>query len=122
MNALTLKMVRRVRRKARVRRGITGTADRPRLTVFRSHKHIYAQLVDDVAGRTICEAGSNSKSLREQLKNGGNVPAAEVVGRLLAERARMKGIRQAAFDRNGYRYHGRVKALADAARKSGLEF
>jgi len=122
MNVRKLKVVRRMRRKGRVRQNVFGTAERPRLTVFRSHKHIYAQLIDDVAGTTLCAAGSKSKSLANELKNGGNVASAAVVGRLLAERARMKGIRKAAFDRNGYRYHGRVKSLADSARKSGLEF
>lgn len=122
MSQLPNKIVRRMRRKLRVRKKVFGTAECPRLTVFRSLKNIYAQLVDDAAGRTLAEASTESKELRGSVKYGGNVAAATVVGKLLAERAQAKGISQAAFDRNGYRYHGRVKALAEAARKSGLKF
>jgi large subunit ribosomal protein L18 len=122
MNAKELKRVRLERRRHRVRRRVFGTPQRPRLTVFRSLNNISAQLIDDVAGRTLCSASTNSKSLGEPLKSGGNCKAAEVVGRLLAERARMQGIREVAFDRNGRRYHGRIKALAEAARKTGLVF
>lgn len=99
-----------------------GTLERPRLSIFRSIKHISVQLIDDVAGHTLCAASSADKSLAAQLKHGGNCAAAKVVGQLLAERARMHGIRKVAFDRNGYKYHGRVKALADAARETGLAF
>ena len=106
----------------RVRNKLTGTPARPRLTVFRSHKHIYAQVIDDMAGRTLCSASSKVKDLSAQMKHGGNKKAAEQVGVLLAQRAVLQGIKRVVFDRGGYRYHGRVKALADAARKAGLEF
>jgi large subunit ribosomal protein L18 len=122
MNARKLKLVRRTRRKRRSRRLILGTPQRPRLTVFRSHRHIGAQLIDDLAGVTLCAAATNNKTLADQVKRGSNCQAATLVGQLLAERARMKGIKEVAFDRNGYKYHGRVKALADAARKTGLVF
>ena len=106
----------------RVRRSIMGTPSRPRLTVHRTTKHIYAQVIDDMAGKTLCSAASNNKDLMEQLKHGGNKQAAETVGTMLAQRAVMHGIKQVVFDRGSFRYHGRVKALADAARKAGLEF
>jgi large subunit ribosomal protein L18 len=122
MNTLEQKKKRREHRKARVRSSVTGSPERPRLTVFRSNQHIYAQLIDDTGGKTICAASSRDKELAAELKVGSNKNAAAIVGRTLAARARMKGVRQAAFDRNGYRYHGRVKALADAARESGLQF
>lgn len=122
MTGSTLKLVRRERRKLRVRRKVLGTPDRPRLSVFRSLKNITAQLIDDVAGQTLCAASTLSKEVAGQVKKGGNKAAASAVGLILAERARMKGIRKVAFDRSGYRYHGRVKALAEAARKAGLEF
>jgi large subunit ribosomal protein L18 len=99
---------------------VFGTAECPRLTVFRSIKNIYAQLIDDEAGRTLAQASSKGKDV--QSAYGGNVTAAKVVGKLLAERATSQGITRAAFDRNGYRFHGRVKALADAAREAGLKF
>jgi len=121
MRAMKQKIQRRVRRKKRVRKRISGTADRPRLTVFRSVKNIYAQLVDDHLGRTLAEASTLSKELRGGVGYGGNVAAAVRVGKLLGERALAQGIRQVAFDRNGYRYHGRVKALAEAAREAGLK-
>ena len=92
---------------------------RPRLAVFRSVKHIYAQVIDDVVGHTLAAASSNEKS---GIKSGGNVAGAKAVGKLLAERAKEKGIKTVVFDRGGYQYHGRVKALADAAREGGLEF
>ncbi len=110
------------RRKRRVRRRVFGTPERPRLSVFRSLKHINAQLIDDTTGRTLCSAGSQGKTLADQLKSGGNCQAAAIVGQLLAEQARMHGIRHVAFDRGGRKYHGRIKALAEAARKTGLEF
>ena len=112
---------RRTRRKMRVRKGIFGTGERPRLTVTRSLQHIYAQLIDDVAGRTLVEACSVSKELRGALKYGGNKAAAGAVGKLLGQRALAKGIKAAVFDRNGYKFHGRVKAMADAAREAGLK-
>lgn len=120
MKRLKLKAVRRVRRKLRVRKSVFGTTERPRLSVYRSLQHIYAQLIDDTSGRTLAEASSASKELRDRIQYGGNKSAAEVVGTALAEQAKTQGIARAAFDRNGYRYHGRVKALADAARKAGL--
>jgi large subunit ribosomal protein L18 len=103
----------------RIRRKVRGTAERPRLAVFRSLKHIYVQVIDDVAGRTLTAASSDEKSSRA---NGGNVQGAKDIGKLIAERAKEKGILRVVFDRGGYLYHGRVKALADAAREAGLEF
>jgi large subunit ribosomal protein L18 len=122
MDAQKVKQRRRLRRRRHVRRTIVGTPERPRLTVFRSSKHIYAQLIDDLAGVTLAAASSNSTEGRKGLKYGGNVKAAVAVGSTLAALAKGKGINKAAFDRGHYRYHGRVKALADAARKGGLEF
>jgi large subunit ribosomal protein L18 len=113
---------RQLRRRNHVRRNITGTPERPRLSVFRSSKHIYAQLIDDLTGVTLAAATSNSPDLRTSMAYGGNVKAAGVVGKKLAEAAKEKGITKAAFDRGHYRYHGRVKALADAAREGGLQF
>ena len=109
-------------RKVRIRRRVNGSAARPRLAVFRSLNHIYAQLVDDEAARTVCAADSRSKEFRAQHQSGGNVAAAKAVGTLLAERARARGVERVVFDRGGYMYHGRVKALADAARAGGLVF
>ena len=111
---------RRIHR--RVRQSLTGTPERPRLSVYRSLAHLYAQVIDDSTGKTIVSAGSNDKEMRKQTKGGGNVAAAKLVGKTVAERARQKGISQVVFDRGGYRYHGRVKALADAAREAGLKF
>jgi len=112
----------RKKRHARVRRTVTGTASRPRLNVFRSSKHIYAQLIDDVAGTTIVSASSLDKEVSEVVSNGGNVDAAQKVGQLVAKRAKEKGYESVVFDRGGYLYHGRIKALADAAREEGLQF
>jgi large subunit ribosomal protein L18 len=103
----------------RIRRKLSGTAERPRLAVFRSVAHIYAQVIDDVAGTTVVSASSVDKGGKT---NGGNVAAAKSIGKLVAERAKEKGIKSVVFDRGGYQYHGRVKALADAAREAGLEF
>jgi len=117
------KNLRRLRRKRRVRKRVTGTADRPRLTVFRSHKNIYAQLVNDDLGQTVVTASTMEKPLRQKLGDAcGNKAAAEVVGLALAEKAGQAGIKEIVFDRNGYPYHGRVKELAEAARKGGLKF
>ena len=111
------------RRKARVRRAIRARAyGRPRLSVFRSSKQIYAQIIDDEKGVTVVAASSLEKANRESLKTGANVEAAKVVGKLLAERAVAKGVKEVVFDRGAYMYHGRVKALADGAREGGLEF
>ena len=112
----------RLRRRHRVRRFIRGTAERPRLSVFRTHKHIYAQVIDDASGRTLASASSMDKQLRSDVGFGGNKQAAEAIGRAVAERARAAGVKQVCFDRGPFRYHGRVAALADAARAAGLEF
>ncbi len=109
-------------RHLRLRRRVRGSAARPRLAIFRSLNHIYAQLIDDDAGRTLAAADSRSAAFRQQHGNGGNVAAARAVGALLAERARARGIERVVFDRGGYKYHGRVKALAEAARAGGLVF
>jgi large subunit ribosomal protein L18 len=122
MNPQKLKQVRRLRRRRHVRRKIVGTVERPRLTVFRSSKHIYAQLIDDHNGRTLAAASSNSPDVRKDVAYGGNVKAAQAVGKRLAEVAKERGITKVAFDRGHYRYHGRIKALADAAREGGLQF
>ena len=122
MNSQKLKHVQRLRRRNHVRRKIVGSVERPRLTVFRSSKHIYAQLIDDLTGVTLAAACSLSPEVKKDLKYGGNVKAAQVVGKKLAEAAKQKGIAKAAFDRGHYRYHGRIKALADAAREGGLKF
>jgi large subunit ribosomal protein L18 len=111
------------RRKARVRRAIAAKAgDRPRLSIFRSSKQIYAQIIDDGRGRTLASASTIEKALREQLKTGATVEAARIVGKELAERAKKAGVAKVVFDRGGYMYHGRVKALAEGAREGGLEF
>ena len=122
MKRLVDKIARRQRRKHRARRRVRGTPVRPRLTVFRSHKNIYAQIIDDTAGKTLAAASSMDKVLRGQLGYGGNSAAAAAVGSTLAEKATQAGITKVIFDRNGYAYHGRVKELAEAARKGGLEF
>ena len=110
----------RARRHRRVRKKVSGTAARPRLAVFRSNKHIYAQVIDDVAGRTLAAASTEDASLKDG--NGSNIDAATKVGTLVAERAKAAGVEKVVFDRGGFRYHGRVAALADAARAGGLEF
>jgi large subunit ribosomal protein L18 len=111
------------RRKARVRRAIKKAANgRPRLSVFRSSKQIYAQVIDDVRGHTVASASTLEADLKGKLKTGATVDAAKEVGKLVAERAVQAGVKQVIFDRSGYLYHGRVKALADAARKGGLDF
>ncbi|MEW9502732.1 50S ribosomal protein L18 [Jeotgalibacillus marinus] len=110
----------RKKRHARVRSKISGTTSRPRLNIFRSNKHIYAQLIDDVNGTTLASASTSDKELG--IEDSGNVDAATKVGQLLATRAIDKGMKSVVFDRGGYLYHGRVKALADAARENGLEF
>ncbi len=110
----------KTRRHERIRRKVSGTADRPRLAVFRSNRHIVAQVIDDAAGHTLAAASTVEPSLRAAAT--GNATAAAAVGRLVAARAREKGIEKVVFDRGGARYHGRVAALADAAREAGLEF
>ena len=113
-----------VRRRIRwhIRARLAGTANTPRLAVFRSDKHIYAQAIDDQAGRTVAHASSLDKTLQGQIKRGGNVEAAKAVGSLIAERLKGAGVESVVFDRGGYLYHGRVKALAEAAREGGLKF
>jgi large subunit ribosomal protein L18 len=112
----------RARIRARIRKKLSGTPERPRLAVFRSQSHIYAQLIDDSVGRTLCAASSLDKELRAEMKRGATVRAAQAVGKLIAQRAQEKGHSAVVFDRGGFLYHGRVKALADAAREGGLKF
>ncbi len=114
------KVYRRLRIKFRVRKIVRGTADRPRLSVFRSSKEIYAQLIDDLAGKTITAASSSEKGMQDQ--KGTKTEKARLVGQLIAERAKEQGVDTVVFDRGGYLYHGRVKALAEAAREGGLKF
>ncbi|MDB4867957.1 MAG: ribosomal protein [Cohnella sp.] len=112
----------RLKRHLRVRKKISGTTQRPRLSVFRSSKHIYAQLIDDNNGVTLASASTVDKELSGQVDNGGNIESARKVGELIAKRAKEKGYDNVVFDRGGYLYHGRVQALADAAREAGLQF
>ena len=116
---------RRVRIQLRQRKRITGTAERPRLAVFRSVTHIYAQVIDDLSGRTVAAAGSTESSLKSVFSGdvrGGNRAGAEALGKVIADRLKEKGITRVIFDRNGFLYHGRVRAVAEAARSAGLEF
>jgi large subunit ribosomal protein L18 len=106
----------------RVRTRVTGTPERPRLCVYRSLGHIYGQVIDDRSGRTIVSASSIDKETKKGLKGGGNVASAKAVGKIIADRAKAVGVSKVVFDRGGYKYHGRVKALADAAREAGLQF
>jgi len=116
------KAIRLERRKFGIRKMLFGTTERPRLSVFRSDKHIYAQLIDDHAGKTLAAASSTLTDVRGDAKTGGNIVAAKKVGKAIAERAKAAGITKVAFDRGGRKYHGRIKALADAAREGGLKF
>ncbi|MSR69231.1 MAG: 50S ribosomal protein L18 [Phycisphaerales bacterium] len=120
MDICTQKRTRRARRRKGLRKTLRGTPMRPRLAVFRSPRHIYVQIIDDLAGRTLAAASSLDVELVGKV--GGNADAATVVGRVVAERAIKAGVEQVVFDRGGYRYHGRIKALADAAREAGLKF
>lgn len=113
---------RRLRRKRHIRRSLSGNPERPRMSVFRSNLHVYVQVIDDEAGRTLCAASTVDKDVRGDLSATGNCDAAKVVGSKIAERAKAAGVSKVVFDRNGFKYHGRVKALADAAREAGLEF
>ena len=122
MNSQRLKAVRQLRRRRHVRKNIVGTGERPRLTVFRSSKHIAVQLIDDHKGLTLAAASTLEEGVKKAVAYGGNIKAAKVVGKRIAEVAKEKGISKAAFDRGHYRYHGRIKALADAAREGGLQF
>ena len=120
MDRQRLKARRRHRRKVGIRRRVSGTSSRPRLTVYRSLSHIYAQVIDDMSGRTLASASSRDSGLK--LDNTGNTQAASAVGKSIAERAKAAGVEKVAFDRGGFAYHGRVKALGDAAREGGLKF
>ena len=122
MGRIEKKRAQQRKRQLRVRKKIFGTPARPRLCVYRSLKHIYAQVVDDEAGKVLATASSVSGDLRGQAKTGGNCKTAQAVGRKIAETAVAKGVAQVVFDRRGYKYHGRIKSLADAARLAGLKF
>ncbi len=113
--------IQRAKRRLRYVKKVAGTADRPRLLVFRSLKHIYAQAVDDSTGRTMASASTLDEEVRKQVPNGGNIAAAKIVGQIVARRLVQKGVKSALFDRGGYLYHGRVKAVAEAARENGLK-
>ena len=114
--------IARIKRHYRIRNHVAGTPARPRLSVFRSNKHIYAQIIDDAAGNTICAASTMEKTIVGKLDSTSNVEAAAAVGKALAEKAKAKGVESVVFDRGGYIFHGKVKALADAAREAGLVF
>ncbi len=122
MNRQKQKLAQRVRRHQRIRNRVHGTAERPRLAVYRSMKHIYAQIINDDEGRTLVAVATTSKDLKPSLKTGGDVKASVAVGTKIAQAAVAAGIKKVVFDRGGNRYHGRIKALADAARKGGLQF
>lgn len=122
MNLIKEKIRKRARRHLRIRRKVIGTGERPRLSVCRTLKHIYCQIINDIEGKTLAAASTQSPDIRAQLKYGGNVKAAEIVGKKIAEEAKSKGITKVVFDKGGYKYHGRIKALAESARKHGLSF
>ena len=122
MGKLHPRVVARRSRQRRVRRKVLGTSERPRLSVYRSNKHIYAQIIDDTANRVLTGASSMSKDFRATGKRGGNVDGATLVGELVAEKALQQGIQRVVFDRNGFLYHGRVRAVAAGAREKGLRF
>ncbi|MEE9393783.1 MAG: 50S ribosomal protein L18 [Planctomycetota bacterium] len=121
-NRIKHKRNRYARRKMSVRKGVSGTSSRPRMTVFRSARHIYVQVVNDLEGKTLVSSSTMCKDLKASVKQGGNVEAAKAVGVDIAEKAKAAGIEAVVFDRNGFRYHGRLQALADAAREKGLKF
>jgi len=122
MGSLNLRKKARLKRKKRIRKKLFGTQQRPRLSVFRSSKHIYAQVIDDTLGHTLTTASSLEKAVIEQPKFDNKIAMANFVGKLLGERTIEKGINQVVFDRNGFLYHGRVKAVSEGAREAGLEF
>ena len=122
MSSTNPRTIARIKRKARIRKTVFGTPDRPRLSVFRSAKHIYAQIINDTSGNTVAAASTVEQAFKEQSKFESKVAAANYVGKLIAQRALEKGINQVVFDRNGYLYHGRVKAISDGAREEGLNF
>ncbi len=113
---------KRVLRHTRIRKKVTGTPDQPRLSVHRSHKNFYAQVIDDTTGKVLLSMSTLAKNLRPKIKDGGNVQAAEMLGEIFAQELKKKGVQKVCFDRGGYLYHGRVKAFADSARKGGMEF
>ena len=114
--------IARKRRHLRIRNKVAGTVEMPRLTVFRSNKHMYAQIIDDVAGHTLCASSTQEKDLAAKLNNTSDVEAAKIVGETIGKKALALGINKVVFDRAGYKYHGKVEALADAAREAGLQF
>ena len=122
MSSRHVKISNHLRRKKSIRQKVFGTAERPRLTVYRSLQHIYAQLVDDVHGKTILGVSTRTKELKGKLKSADTIEAAQQVGALVAQKAREQNVAAVVFDRNGYIYHGRLKALAEAARENGLKF
>ncbi|MBS0013026.1 MAG: 50S ribosomal protein L18 [Desulfobacterales bacterium] len=122
MGSIQKREAMRIKRKKRIRQKVQGTPQRPRLTVFRSARHIYAQIIDDTHGETLAAASTMEKQVRDQGKYENKVAAADEIGKLVAQRASGKGITSVVFDRNGYMYHGRVRAVSEAARKNGLDF
>ena len=122
MSSPELKKDARLRRKERIRKKVKGTDERPRLSVFRSAKHIYAQIIDDTCGQTLVSAASTEKAVREHPKFEGKIAMSVYLGKLIAQRAIEKGIKKVVFDRGGFLYHGRVKAVSDGAREAGLDF
>lgn len=122
MGSTNVKTEARQKRKQRIRRKVTGTTERPRLSVFRSSKHIYAQVIDDILGKTLAAASTMEKELKGRTDFENKVAKASYIGKLLAERAKEKGVSKVVFDRNGFMYHGRVRALSDGAREGGLNF
>ncbi|MCF6155982.1 MAG: 50S ribosomal protein L18 [Candidatus Brocadia sp.] len=122
MNRIKEKIRKRTRRHLRIRRKVIGTSERPRLSVCRTLRHIYCQIINDIEGRTLAAASTQSPDIQSQIKYGGNVKAAEIVGKKIADEAKNKGITKVVFDKGGYKYHGRIKALAESARKHNLSF
>ena len=122
INQQSLVQKRRVRRQLRVRKRLFGTPERPRLAIFRSSKHIYAQVINDETGTTLASAGTLDPAIKAEIKSGGNKAAAAAVGKLIADRAKKVGVDKICFDRRSYKYHGRVAALAEAVREGGLQF
>jgi len=122
MGSVDIKRQARIKRKKRIRKNMTGTPERPRLSVFRSARHVYAQIVDDTRGATVVAASSVEKTVKSQPRFENKIAQAMHIGQLIAERAAEKGIKKVVFDRNGFLYHGRIKAISDGARKVGLDF
>jgi len=122
MGSVDIKRQARIKRKKRIRKNMTGTPQRPRLSVFRSARHVYAQIVDDTRGATVVAASSVEKAVKSQPQFENKIAQAMHIGQLIAERAAEKGIKKVVFDRNGFLYHGRIKAISDGARKAGLDF